>query len=227
MSKAVISMGGSIVAPESPELEYIRALGKLLKRLSEKHELYIVVGGGALARKYINLARQLGSSEVILDEIGIAATRLNARLLIAALDDSANPEPVMDYDEAADSAEVYPVVVMGGTKPGHTTDAVAVTLAEKIGADIFINATSVNGVYTADPNTDPSAKMIDRLSPDRLIELTVQDEYKAGPHIVIDPMAARIIKRSKITTYVLDGRNLKTLENAINGEPFEGSIIVE
>ena len=114
---------------------------------------------------------------------------------------------------------------MGGTHPGHTTDAVAVMLGEFVRADKFINATSVDGVYTADPKIDKNAKKLDKLTPDELIEITLQSVSQAGPHIVIDPLAARVIKRSNITTYILDGRDLTALENAIIGKPFNGSIV--
>ncbi len=224
--KIVISIGGSILAPEKVEADFIRNVASLFKRLSGGYKLYLVVGGGALARKYIKIARELGAAEKSLDEIGIASTRLNARLLITALDEFAYPEVLETFDDVVEHAQQYPLIVMGGTEPGHTTDAVAVTLAEKINADIFINATSVDGVYTADPKLEPDAKKIDKLSPDRLIELTNQDDYKAGPHIVIDGLAAQIIKRSAITTYVVDGRDMTALENAIIGKPFNGSTIM-
>jgi len=229
MSTIVLSIGGSILTPENDEKpsDYIGSLAALLKRLSNENKLYVVVGGGPLARKYIGIARNLGGNEITLDGIGIASTRLNARLLITALGEFAYPSPVETYEEALVGAQKFPVVVMGGTHPGHTTDAVSVMLAEFIGADKFINATSVDGVYTADPAVDSSATKLDKLTPNKLIEITFQSAAQAGPHIVIDPLAARIIKRSGITTYVLHGRDLEALENAIIGKSFNGSIVEE
>lgn len=223
----MLSLGGSILVPEKIDIDYIKSLANLFKRLSEKLNLYIVVGGGVLARKYINIARNLGANEIILDELGISSTRLNAQLLIAALGDYAYPEPVKTFIEALKQSKNFPIIVMGGTHPGHTTDAVAVMLAEYIGADRFVNATSVDGVYTADPAMDPSATKIDRLTPDKLIEITMKSVSAAGPHIVIDPLAARVIKRSRIPSYVLNGRNLSELENALIGKDFNGTEIVE
>jgi uridylate kinase len=225
MSTIVLSIGGSILAPENMEPDYIRSLADLLKRLSKENKLNIVVGGGVLARKYINIARQLGANEILLDELGIASTRLNARLLIAALAEFAHPEPITSFEEAFIQAKNFPIIVMGGTHPGHTTDAVAAMLAEYISADKFINATSVNGVYTADPAIEQNAVKLDKLTPEKLIEITQKSPSGAGPHVVIDSLAARVIKRSRIPTYVLDGRNLSGLENAIIGKEFDGSII--
>jgi uridylate kinase len=227
MSSVVISIGGSILAPEEFSLEYITSLAAMLKRITENNKIFIVVGGGVVARKYIKIARDLGANEIALDEIGIAATRLNARIMIAALGEYSCPEPIETFDEALIEAKQFPIIVMGGTHPGHTTDAVAMMLAEFIGADKFVNATSVDGVYTADPKLDPNAKKLDKLTPDRLIEITFQGSHTAGPHVVIDPLAARIIKRSGILSYVVDGRNLNELENAITGKEFNGSIIEE
>ena len=225
MSTIVISIGGSVLAPETLEPDYIHTLAALFKRLSQEHKFYLVIGGGALARKYIRTARALGADETVLDHLGIGATRLNARLLLAALGDCAYPVPAETYDEARAQADIYPIVVMGGTEPGHTTDAVATMLGEQVGADEFINVTSVDGVYTADPKLDPNATKLPKLTPDKLIEITSRQTHTPGPHIVIDPLAARVIKRSGMKTYVLDGRDLTALENAIIGKPFNGSII--
>jgi uridylate kinase len=225
MSTIVLSLGGSILAPDKLEPDFISSLAALFKRLCNENKLYIVVGGGVLARKYIGIGRDLGGNEINLDELGIASTRLNARLLITALAEFANPKPAKSFSEALILGKSFPIIVMGGTHPGHTTDAVAVMLGEYLNADKFINATSVDGVYTADPAIDSSAVKLDKLTPDQLIEITLKSASQAGPHIVIDPLAARMIKRSGIPTYVLAGRDLEALESAITGKPFSGSII--
>lgn len=227
MSTIVLSIGGSILTPEGSEVDYISSLAALMKKMSKDNKLYIVVGGGPLSRKYINLARGLGANEIALDEIGIASSRLNARLLISALGEHVYPSPAETFDEALIQAQKFPIIVMGGTHPGHTTDAVAIMLGEYIRADKFINATSVDGVYTSDPKEDPSAKKLDKLTPQQLVEITFKSASKAGPHIVIDPLAAKIIKRTGILTLVLDGQDLTALENAINGNKFTGSIVEE
>lgn len=225
MTNIVLSIGGSILTPGGNEVEYISKLAALLNKFGKDNKLYIVVGGGPLARNNISIARGLGGSEIELDVIGIAATRLNAQLLITALGDQVYPRPAETFHEAKVQANHYRFVVMGGTHPGHTTDAVAVMLGEFVGVDKFINVTSVDGVYTADPKKDPNATKLEKLSADELIKITMQSAAVAGPHIVIDPLAARVIKRSGITTNVLDGRDLKALENAILGKPFNGTII--
>jgi uridylate kinase len=225
MSVLAISIGGSIILPENNETDYLTNLAKLLISESKKYKLFIVVGGGKLARTYINYARELGADEAFLDDIGIAGTRLNARLLIAALKGHVYPKVAKDIDEARIAGKSHSIVIMGGTHPGHTTDAVAAMLGERVGADRFINATAVDGVYSADPNQFPEAKKFDKLTPQQLLELTATGEHTAGPHVVIDPLAARIIQRSGIPTFVVLGSDLKALREAMNGKAGSGTII--
>jgi uridylate kinase len=225
MAVLALSIGGSIILPDNEEVEYLKKLAKLLITQSKKNKLFIVVGGGKLARDYIKLARKLGADEAYLDDIGIASTRLNARLLIAALAGHAYPKPAKDLDEAWIASRSHSIVVMGGTHPGHTTDAVAAMLGERVGADRFINATAVDGVYSADPKKDPKAKKYKKLTPQKLLDLTITSEHTAGPHIVIDPLAARIIQRSGIPTFVVHGGDLKAVQDAMAGKAAAGTLI--
>ncbi len=227
MATVVISVGGSILLQDLENIDYITKLAGLLRELSKNHKIYLVVGGGKTSRDYIKLTRKLGTDEASLDEIGIECTRINARVMIAALGPVyANPYPVKTIEEVLGTGSNYPIVVMGGTQPGHTTDAVAVTLAERVGADRFINATSVDGVYTLDPNLDPNAEKLDKITPGQLIQIILKSEQAgAGPHIVIDILASKLIERSRIPTLVVNGRDLDELKNAIEGKDFNGTII--
>ena len=98
------------------------------------------------------------------DTIGIGATKLNSALLVAALGDAAPQEIPDTYAQAARLAQPGRIVVMGGVAVGQTTDAVAALLAEYVHADKIIVATSVDGVYTADPEKDPAAKKLERMT---------------------------------------------------------------
>ena len=135
------------------------------RSLAGRARVYVVVGGGGEARRYIGVARTLGIDEATLDETGILVTRLNARLLIAALGDAAYPRVPETYAAAKECGVAGRIVVMGGVAPGQTTDAVAAVLAEEVGADLLINATSVPGIFTADPKRDPSATRYETMTP--------------------------------------------------------------
>lgn len=223
--RLVISVGGSIMLPKDEDVSYLEELADTLEEASKEYKLYIVTGGGWIARKYINWGRELGADEATLDELGISTSRLNASLLSAALGKNVYPEPAKNLSEAVTAGNHYDIVTMGGTHPGHTTDAVAAMLAEKLGAKRMINITSVDGVYTADPRKDKDAKRIPELDYDELISIVSKGEKGAGPNIVFDPLAAHIIKRADITTYIVSGDDLDNIASCIKDEDFHGTIV--
>jgi uridylate kinase len=225
--KIVISMGGSILASPSPNVGIIKDFAKLLVDYHNRgHGLFVVVGGGRLARDYIRVAKELGADEQYCDEIGIRATRMNAMLLAAALGDRGTGNIASDLREDFESKDDsgIGIFVMGGVKPGQTTDAVAAKLASKVKAELLINATNVDGVYDSDPNENPDAKKFDRLTYDGLLEI-VGEKHRAGVNTVIDPIAARVIKENEIRTVILNGKRLENVKNAIDGG-FHGGTVV-
>jgi uridylate kinase len=225
MDTVVISIGGSVLVPHENDADYLKALSDLLKRLSTTHKLYIVTGGGRIARYYIKTGRGLGASEHFLDELGIFVTRLNAKLLAKAIGDLANPEPTENLDDAFDEGKNFQIVIMGGTVPGHTTDAVSAMLAERVKAARLVNATSVDGVYDSDPKINKDAKKFNKMTYAQLFKITSKSQGIAGPTVIFDPKGSDIIGKAKIPLYVCHGRDLKALENAITGKEFEGTII--
>lgn len=114
--RIVISIGGSVLVPELDQ-EQCRAYADLITTRAENHEICAVTGGGIIAREYIDVARSIGVNEVELDQIGIDITRLNARLLIAALGEDAVLSPSKDYEMASNALRSGEIVVMGGTAP--------------------------------------------------------------------------------------------------------------
>ncbi len=225
MESVVISIGGSILVPNDNDADYLKVLASLLKKVSETHKLYVVTGGGKIARYYIAQGRGLGADEHFLDELGIKVTRLNALLLCKVLGYYANPKPVLNIDEAVNAAENYKIVVMGGTEPGHTTDAVSAMLAEKVGALRLVNATSVDGVYDSDPKKNKNAKKFKTMTHEQLTEITSKSEGFAGPTVIFDPKGSKIIERANIPLFVCHGRDLEALAYAILGKVFKGTIV--
>ncbi|MEM3038855.1 MAG: UMP kinase [Thermoplasmata archaeon] len=225
MDTIVVSVGGSILIQNKDDITFLRKLAKVLIGQSTKHRLFVVTGGGRMAREYIRIGRELGASESYLDELGIEVTRLNARLLITAIGDRCYHVPARTIEEAIHAGKSHPIVVMGGLHPGFTTDAVSAMIAERVGASRLVNATAVQGVFTSDPKKDPKAKLIPKMTYDELIATVDRSEHAAGPNVIFDPLAARIVKRAKIETVVCNGRNLKVLMNAIEGEEVVGTVI--
>lgn len=221
----VVSIGGSVLSPDDPTR--IAKHADVLTSLAESgHQVAAVVGGGSPARTYIETARELGSNEMKLDEIGIAATRLNARLLIAALGDKAVQTPPTSYEEASSGLQRGKIVVMGGVVPAQTTDAVGAALAEYINADLLVYATSVDGVYTADPRETEDAEYISKLSASELIDIIVDIEMNAGAGAPVDLLAAKILQRSGLRAIVLDGTDPANIEQAVQSGEHTGTEII-
>jgi uridylate kinase len=224
MDTVVISVGGSILLQDEKDVEYIKQLAALLKRLSDELKIYIVTGGGSMARKYITYAKALGADAYDLDILGIQATRQNARVLIKALGEKIYPIPE-DAETARKLGKKKSIVVMGGTVPGHTTDYVSCEVAEAVKAARLVNATRVNGIYTDDPRKVADAKHIPEMTFEKMKQIILRAEFKPGQNLVLDQKAAEKIAALQLPTYIVDGRDLAALEAAIKGTENRGTLI--
>jgi len=222
MKTIVISIGGSVLLSAEADTSFLLNLKHLLEQESKKSKIYLIVGGGHIARHYIKLGRELQFSEDILDQIGIDITRVNASLL-ANLLKSANTTIPHSTTQAAQLKNS--IVVMGGTNPGHSTDMVGAELAEKVHADLYVIATNVDGIFDKDPNKYDDAQQITEITIDQLITQFGTSWESAGKNTAIDGPALSVIQKSKISTVVLNGKRLDELQKSLNNEPFDGTII--
>ena len=227
----VIALGGSLLRPEESENRKIW-FGKLRQLAihieGNSRKLGIVVGGGLPAREGIELAKDFTSDLDRLDEVGIAATRLNATIIQQILlDIGCNVAPVIPHDtqSAAQYFEQHNFVVMGGTLPGHTTDAVAVALARDCRAKDCIIATNVSHIYNKDPKESDDAKPFFDMTIDELISITGTERLSPGQSAVVDPIAVSIAADHKINIAVLDGREIDLIESALDGREFHGTVV--
>ena len=227
----VVALGGSLLRPE--ELENRKMwLGKLRQLAihieGNSRRLGIVVGGGLPAREGIELAKNMISNPDRLDEVGIAATRLNATIIQQIfLDIGCDVSPIIPTNtvEASSLMDKHAIVVMGGTTPGHTTDAVAIALARDCGARNCVIATNVDYVYDKDPRKYEDAKPMFDISIDQLAEVTGTEPLMPGQSAVVDPVAVGWAKDASIDIAVLDGRDISLLDSALDGEEFNGTLI--
>jgi uridylate kinase len=216
--RVVLRIGGSVIA--SPiNTELISEYAELLKALkAQGHEVVVVVGGGTLAREFISIANNLGLDEQAQDEIAISISRVFAQLFLKKLGNLRCIAVPLTVDAAIECLSKWKIVVMGGLKPGMTTDSVAALIAERISADLLVKGTDQDGVYNKDPKKHRDAVKLDRLSFDDLACVFSESKHKAGIHQIIDPEAVKILKRARVRLVVVDGFKPENILAAVKGE---------
>jgi uridylate kinase len=224
--RIVAAIGGSILLQDY-NAERFKKYAELLKEQNEEHEIFVVVGGGKPAREYIGVVRDLGVGEALCDDIGIEVTRINAKLLLLALGDAAYQKVPHNFQEALEYSATGKIVVMGGTEPAHSTDAVSAILAEYVQADLLVNLTAVDGLYTKDPKKYDDAELIEEITASDMMEIISGNEVKAGTYEFIDTTAIQMIKRSNLETVIANGNDPQNLIRAIKGEKIGTRVICE
>ena len=216
--RVVVRIGGSVVAsPVNTEL--MSKYTKMVQTLKEQgHEVAVVVGGGSLAREFITIAKKLGLDEQAQDEIAISVSRLFAQLFLKTLSEMGCKKVALTLDDAAECLSKGTTIVMGGLKPGITTDAVAALVAERINADLLVKCTDQDGVYNKDPRKYTDAVKLDHLSFDDLANVFSENKHKAGIHQIIDPEAVKILKSGRMKLIVVNGFKPENIFAAVNGD---------
>jgi uridylate kinase len=223
----VLKLSGKIFFSD----EFLKVADLLRQVVKEKNDLKLVIvtGGGRIAREYIRWAQEFGADQATQDELGIQASRLNAFVLIRAIGTSTVSSPPRTLHEMVEELEVTSrekrIVVMGGLQPGQSTNAVASLVAEKVKASLFINATDVEGVYTKDPNKYKNARIVPEITPKHLTRILEAETMKAGAYDLMDPIALKLIERSRIKTRIVRC-DVNTLRSVLIGEKSAGTSIV-
>ena len=222
--RIVIKLSGRIFSIDN--VKVLKDYARFLVKISKVCQPIIVAGGGNIARHYINQARSSGADESSLDELGIEISRLNAQLLIYALQHNVYPHPPKTLQEVRIAVDSGDIVVAGGLHPGHSTNGTAALIAEKVKATEFLNATDVDGVYDMDPKKYKKAKKFKRIDLKSLRKMLVHEDSIAGSYDLMDILALKIIERSKIKTRILKA-DIKSLEKAIKGDSVGTEIILK
>ncbi|MGC8572398.1 MAG: UMP kinase [Caldisphaera sp.] len=226
MEKIVMKISGSLLFPPDQKY-YIKLKDTIENVLNKGYKLGVVVGGGPLARYYINTLRELKVSEAILDILGIESARLNALSLSAMLYPYSIPKVPKDLTETLEIFNNNLIPVLGGLQPGHSTNAVSMILAEAIGSKNVINMLNgINGIYTKNPK-DPESKKLDKISYEGMEELIKRMDQVAGGYELLDHVALEIAKRSKIRVIFIDGKNPETLLKVLDGEKIGTELVPE
>ncbi len=230
MSTKVLSVGGSIVAPEGPDVEFVKKFVSMVKEYLSAHKadkLIFVVGGGGPARIYQNAFRQVTDTPAdkgtdAADWIGIMATRLNAQFVKASFGDLCKEAVVTDPTVAKDFTGS--ILLAAGWKPGFSTDNDAVLLAEKFGAKTVVNLSNIEKVYTDDPRKNPDATPIDEISWADFRKI-VGDEWTPGKNCPFDPIASKKAQELGLKVICAGGKNLENIKAILEDRDYIGTTI--
>lgn len=193
-----------------------------VKAIAQKGvQIGIVIGGGNIFRGLSGA--QKGFDRVKGDQMGMLATVINALALQSALESIGQPvrvltsirmEPVGDFYSPAKAQRLLDkgnvVILAGGTgAPYFTTDTGSSLRALEIKADVMLKGTRVDGIYTADPEKDPTAT--------KFTEITYDEVIRRGLK-VMDLTATAMAKENGLPIYVFNMDKVGNLEKVINGE---------
>lgn len=221
----VISLGGSMVMPGEVNSIFLKDFVTLIDHFVQKgFRFFIVIGGGKIARTYVDAARDLGVSDSNdLDWIGIQATRLNADLVRSLLRAHA-PDKIIYGKEDAKNYTQHAVIVGGGWYPGGSSDMATTLLAKENGVKNIINLSNISFVYTADPKKDPSAMKLTNIQWNEYRKIIPAD-WTPGSNTPFDPTASKIAEKEDMSVAIMNGNNLENLQNFLEEKVFEGTLI--
>lgn len=207
----------------------IATIANILKEVhGSGTQVAVVVGGGNIIRG-ATLSEQ-GVGRITADYMGMMGTLINALALQDALEKIDVPTRVQTAVNTQSVAEPYirrrcirhlekgrlVILAGGGGVPLFTTDTTAILRAKEIGASIVLKATKVDGVYSADPKTDPDAIRFDRITYDQVIQDNLQ---------VMDATAITLAREHAIPIMVFDVKSKGSVLNAVQGQVV-GTLIV-
>ncbi|MBO4966244.1 MAG: UMP kinase [Muribaculaceae bacterium] len=184
-------------------------------------EIGIVIGGGNIFRGLSGAAK--GFDRVKGDQMGMLATVINSLALSSALNEIGQPAqvftaiamtPIGEHyspDRAIAAIENGKIAIMscGTGNPFFTTDTGSALRAIEIGADVMLKGTRVDGIYTADPEKDPTATKFDEITYDEVIRRGLK---------VMDLTATALCKENGMPVYVFDMDTEGNLAKMVKGE---------
>ena len=192
-------------------------------------EIAIVIGGGNIFRGLAGAAK--GVDRVKGDQMGMLATVINSLALCSALEMIGQPAQVFTAVNMFPIGEHYSkwkaidamkagkvsIISCGTGNPFFTTDTGSALRGIEVEADVMLKGTRVDGIYTADPEKDPSAK--------KFTEITYDEIYERGLK-VMDLTATVMCKENNLPIVVFDMDTKGNLKKVIEGEPI-GTLVYQ
>lgn len=217
--RVLLKLSGELLSGKRPPIDWeaISFYAREIAQAAERAEIAVVVGGGNILRGAKTPNPATGHL------MGMLATVINALALRDALGEagkgavvfSALPipgiaVPVDQWEARKALGEGKVVILAGGTGlPYVTTDTAAVLRALALGAELVLKGSKVEGVYTTDPEEDPNAELIPRLS---------HAEYLSRGLKVLDPAAVQIAAEHGLPIVVFRADEERAIEKALKGE---------
>ena len=214
------SISPQIVAQVAQQIKDVHALGV---------EIAIVIGGGNIWRGLS--ASHRGMERTTADYMGMLATVINGLALQSQLEQLGVPTRVQTAIPIQSVAEPFirrratrhlelgrVVIFVAGTgNPFFSTDTAAALRASEIGAEVILKATKVDGIYTADPFKDPTAKKYSRITYSEALSKRLS---------VMDSTAFTLCMDNRIPIVVFDLMAKDTIRKAVLGEPV-GTLVTD
>jgi uridylate kinase len=218
----IISLGGSLVAPDQIDIRFLKDFKKVLKKYFLKKRFLIFVGGGKTARIYQKALLEFGADNDSRDWIGINVTRLNAEIVKQVFEGFVYKEVIKTPNTKISTRKE--VLIAGGWKPGWSTDYCAVTMAKNYGIKTIVNLSNIDYAYDKDPSKFSDAKIIKEINWKDFRKI-VGSKWTPGMSAPFDPKASKMAEILKIKVAIINGKKLDQLENFLNSKPFTGTII--
>ena len=224
--RILLTLSGESLAGEQKQginTERLNEYAQQIKEIADMGvQIGIVIGGGNIFRGLSGAGK--GFDRVKGDQMGLCATVINSLALSSALDAAGQPnrvltairmEPIGEFYtkwKALDAMNKGEVVIMsaGTGSPYFTTDTGSSLRGIEIEADVMLKGTRVDGVYTADPEKDPTAT--------KFSEITYDEIYNKGLK-VMDLTATTMCKENNLPIYVFNMDVVGNLKRVMAGEP--------
>ena len=210
-----------------------KRLGEYAAQIKEIHDMGvqigIVIGGGNIFRGLTGAGK--GFDRVKGDQMGMLATIINSLALCSALESagvkakvltSIRMEPIGEYfskDRALEYLRAGYVVIIGGgtSNPYFSTDTASALRGIEIEAEVMFKGTRVDGIYTADPEKDPTATKFDTITFDEVIARRLK---------VMDQTAFTLCRENNLSLIVFDMDTPGNLEKVVAGENI-GTVVTQ
>lgn len=223
--RVLLKLSGEALAGEAGFGIDFSVIDRLTEEIKEVHQMGasigLVLGGGNIMRG--SVASQQGMDRVSADYMGMLATVINALAVQDILERKDIDTRVMTAIRMEELAEPYirrraqrhlekgrVVLFAAGTgNPYFSTDTAAVLRALEIEADVLIKATNVDGIYTSDPRTDPTAEFISELAYQEAIVRDLE---------VMDANAFGLCKKNGLPIVVMNVNEKGAIARVVEGE---------